>query len=144
MKKEHVTLSKKNRKQLKEMLEKGLLKSRTYKRIISLLELDKGKTYGAVKETAQFSLVTLGKLAKRYKEKGLDCLYDAPRSGRPISLSQKQENEIILLSCSDAPEGYSQWSLRLLADKIVELGYCDEMSHTQVGGILKKRKLNHT
>ena len=144
MKKEHVRLSKKKRKQLKEMLEKGSLKSRTYKRIISLLELDKGKTYGAVKETTQFSLVTLGKLAKRYKEKGLDCLYDAPRSGRPISLSQKQENAIILLSCSDAPEGYSQWSLRLLADKIVELGYCDEMSHTQVGGILKKRKLNHT
>ena len=139
MKKEHVKLSTKNRKHLKEMLKKGSLKSRTYKRIISLLELDKGKTYREVKEIVQFSVVTLGKLTKRYKEKRLDCLYDAPRPGRPIGISQNQENEIILLACSDAPEGYSQWSLRLLADKIVELGYCDEISHTQVGGILKKK-----
>lgn len=144
MKKEHIKLSEKDRKQLKELLGKGSLKSRTYKRIVSLLELDKGKTYEAVKETVQFSLVTLGKLAKRYEERGLDCIYDAPRPGRPISISKKQENAIILLSCSDAPEGYSQWSLRLLADKIVELGYCDEISHTQVRDILKKRKLNHT
>ncbi|MCH2042573.1 MAG: helix-turn-helix domain-containing protein, partial [Saprospiraceae bacterium] len=136
MKKEHIKLSEKDRKQLKELLGKGSLKSRTYKRIVSLLELDKGKTYEAVKETVQFSLVTLGKLAKRYEERGLDCIYDAPRPGRPISISKKQENAIILLSCSDAPEGYSQWSLRLLADKIVELGYCDEISHTQVRDIL--------
>lgn len=144
MKKEHVKLSAEHHKQLTELLKKGSLKSKTYKRIISLLELDKGKTYNEVKEIVQFSLVTLGKLTKRYKEKGLDCLYDATRPGRPISIDQKQENEIILLACSDAPEGYSQWSLRLLADKAVELGHCDEISHTQVGNILKKKKLNHT
>ena len=140
MKKQHVKLSTENSNLLTEMLAKGSLKSRTCKRIISLLELNKGKTYGAVKETVHFSAVTLSKLTKRYKEKGLDCLYDAPRAGRPIRIGQKQENEITLLSCSDAPEGYSQWSLRLLADKIVELGYCDQISHTQVAAVLKKRK----
>ena len=142
MKKEHVNLSAENRKQLKEMLEKGSLKSRTYKRITALLELDKGKTYIEVKEIVHQSRIALYNLVKKYKEQGLECLYDAPRSGRPIKLNKAQEDKIILLSCSEAPEGYSQWSLRLLADKIVELGYCDEISHTQVGDILKKRKLS--
>jgi len=140
MKKAHIELSKEDYEQLNKLLEKGSLKSRTYRRIISLLELNKGKTQLAVKEITKFSNVTLSKLCKRYKEQGLDCLYDAQRSGRPIGITKEQENEIILLSCSEAPEGYSQWSLRLLADKVVELGYCDEISHTQIGGILKKRK----
>ena len=142
MKKEHVNLSAENRKQLKEMLEKGSLKSRTYKRITALLELDKGKTYIEVKEIVHLSRIALYNLVKKYKEQELACLYDAPRSGRPIKLNKTQEDKVILLSCSEAPEGYSQWSLRLLADKIVELGYCDEISHTQVGDILKKRKLS--
>jgi len=142
MNKEHVNLSTENRNELKELLEKGSLKSRTYKRITALLELDKGKTYIEVKEIVHLSRVALGNLAKKYKEQELGCLYDAPRSGRPVEITEVEEDKIILLSCSEAPEGYSQWSLRLLADKVVELGYCDEISHTQVGDILKKRKLS--
>jgi len=47
---------------------------------------------------------------------------------------------LTVLSCSEAPKGYSQWSLRLLADKMIELGHCESISHTQVGNVLKKRK----
>ncbi len=144
MHKEHVKLTSREREQLEELLQKGSLKSRTYKRIIALLELDKGQPYTKVKELVNLSVVSLGKLSKKHKSRGLACIYDAPRPGRPIKIDTKQENEVTLLSCSEAPEGYSQWSLRLLADKMVELGHSDSISHTQVGNILKKRKSNPT
>lgn len=138
MKKEHVKLSDQDRKQLCELLQKGTLKARTYKRAMALLALDKGRTYTSVKPIVQLSFVSLGKLVKKYQTQGLACLYDAPRPGRPVRISPEQENQVILLSCSKAPQGYSQWSLRLLADKVVELGYVDDLSHTQVSAILKK------
>jgi len=125
---------------LQELLKKGTMKSRTYKRIIGLLELDKGATYRSVQSIAMLSANSLGKLSKRYKSEGLDCLYDNPRPGRPVKIGQAQEDQLTLLSCSEAPAGYSQWSLRLLADKMVELGHCESISHTQVGNVLKKRK----
>jgi len=131
-------LSNQDRQQLVALLQKGTLKARTYKRIMALLEFDKGHTYTSVKSSVQLSLVSLGKLVKKYQTQGLACLYDAPRPGRPVRISAEQENQVILLSCREAPEGYSQWSLRLLADKVVELGYCEHISHTQVGDILKK------
>lgn len=53
------------------------------------------------------------------------------------------EAHLIALSCSEPPEGYARWSLRLLADKSVELGYIDSISHEAVRGVLKKTKLNH-
>jgi transposase len=138
MKKQHIKLSDQDRDQLLEMLQKGSLKSRTYKRIMALLELDKGQTYTAVQGLVKLSRRSLGKLPKRYQAEGLGCLYDAPRPGRPVKIDQGQKDKLTVLSCSDAPEGHSQWSLRLLADKMVELGHCDSISHTQVGTILKK------
>lgn len=142
--KEHIKLTTAEKEQLQGYLNKGSLKSRTYKRILSLLELDKGKTYGGVKELLGISVVSLGKLVKKYKERGIGCIYDAPRPGRPIKIDSQQENELTLLSCSEVPAGYSQWSLRMLADKMVELGHSEGISHTQVGNILKKRKSSPT
>lgn len=144
MRKEHVKLSSLERAHLQDLLDKGTLKSRTSKRIIALLELDKGQTYTKVKELVNLSVVSLGKLCKKYKSRGLNCIYDAPRPGRPNKIDAKLENEVTLLSCSESPAGYSQWSLRLLADKMVELGHSQSISHTQVGNILKKRKSNPT
>ena len=120
------------------MLRKGSLKSRTYKRISALLELDKGLGYVTVQSTANLSKVSLGKLAKNYATIGLDCLYDSPRPGRPVRIDEEQKAKLTVLSCSEAPKGHSQWSLRLLADKMVELGHCGSVSHTMVGKILKK------
>jgi hypothetical protein len=53
------------------------------------------------------------------------------------------EAHLIALSCSDPPEGFARWSLRLLADKVVELNYIDSISHETVRGVLKKTKSNH-
>lgn len=144
MKKDHLKLLSKDRATIKELLSKGSLKSRTLKRTLVLQELDKGHTYVHVQKIVGLTLKSIRSIANRYRERGLDCLYDAPRPGRPIEITVEQEDQITLLACEEAPAGYSQWSLRLLADKVVELGYCDEISHSQIRGILKKRKLNLT
>ena len=139
MKKEHVKLTEMDLKQLQEMLQKGSLKSRTFKRVTALLELHKDHTLEQVKFTALLSANSLGKLAKKYASIGLDCLYDLPRPGRPVNTSPELKDKITILACQAPPKGHSQWSLRLLADRIVKLEYCDEISHTQVHKILKKK-----
>jgi putative transposase len=58
--------------------------------------------------------------------------------GRPIEIDGQQRYKITVLACSQPPEGYAQWSLRLLADKAIELGYVEVISHTEVRKILKK------
>lgn len=144
MKKSHVSLTAEDKSKLLELLEKGSLKTRVFKRVMSLLELNKGKTYKDVVQIVHLSRVSQTKLVAKYKSEGLNCLYDKPRSGRPVEITSEQKDKITLLSLEQSPEGYSQWSVRLLADKVVELGYCDSISHTQVHKVLKKRKLNPT
>jgi len=73
-----------------------------------------------------------------YRTQGLDCLCDAPRPGRPIEIDGNQRAYITALACSDAPEGHARWTLHLLAEKVVEAGICESLSHTMVGKILKK------
>ena len=138
MNKQHVQLSDFDREFLEELVSKGELKVKVYRRAFGLLELDRGKTYTAVSETLRVTIPTLSTWAAKYRENGLEVLHDKPRPGRPIEIDGNQRAQITALACSEPPEGYSQWSLRLLADKVVELGYCERISHTKVAGILKK------
>lgn len=138
MKKDHLTLSETDRKYLEELIKSGELPAKVYKRAIGLLELDRGKTYTAVSQTLSLNHNTVSKWAKKYKAEGLLCLHDKPRSGRPIEIDGEQRAKITALACSDAPAGYERWSLRLLAEQAVEWGYCEHISHSQVGEILKK------
>jgi transposase len=138
MKKQHVQLTQADRDYLENLISKGKLKARCYCRALGLLELDRGKTYTMVSETLQVAIPTLSYWAALYHEKGLKMLTDQPRSGRPIKITGEQRAKITALACSEAPEGYARWNLRLLADKAIELGYCDEISHTEVATILKK------
>lgn len=138
MKKQHVKLRKKDRDYLESLLAKGKLPAKMFKRATGLLELDRGKTLQAVAETLGVCNITVAAWRDSYKEQGLKCLEDAPRSGRPVEIGGAQRAKITALACSDAPEGHARWSLRLLAEKVVELGYSDRISHVQVGKILKK------
>ena len=142
MNKQHVQLSPVDREYLEALISKGELKAKTYRRALSLLELDRGQTYSAVSKTVKVSIATLSTLAGQYQEKGLQALYDRPRSGRPIEIDGEQRAKITALACSTPPEGYAEWSLRLLADKVVELGFSEHISHTQVHTILKKTNSN--
>ena len=138
MKKTHVTLTNADRETLAALLAKGTLPARTFKRATALLELDRGKTLTAVAATLAVDDTTVAAWRDRYREGGLDGLQDAPRSGRPIVIDGAQRAQITALACSDAPEGHARWSLRLLADKVVEAGCCDTISHTMIGNIRKK------
>lgn len=138
MKKQHLELSENNRHELETLLSKGTLQVKQFKRATALLELDRGKALGEVATTLQVSRVTVAAWRDGYLTKGLDCLYDAARSGRPTLISGAQRAKITALACSDAPTGYARWSLRLLADKVVESGICDQVSHSFVADVLKK------
>ncbi len=138
MKKQHLTLPDTDRTALETLLSKGALRVKTFKRATALLELDRGKTLAAVAATLDVDYNTVAAWRNGYRANGLACLHDAPRPGRPIVIDGGQRAKITALACSDAPDGHDRWTLRLLAEKVVEAGFCDAISHTTVGTILKK------
>jgi putative transposase len=140
MTKHHVKLRKKDREYLEALVARGKLSAKVFKRATGLLELERGKTLQAVAETLGVSYVTVAAWREKYQAHGLQCLEDAPRSGRPIEIDGVQRAKITALACSDAPTGHARWSLGLLADKVVELGYCQRISYVQVDKILKKTR----
>jgi len=142
MKKEHVKLSEEDRTYLENLLKKGSLRANTYKRALALLELDRGRTFTTVAETVGVTKQSPSTWAKKYKESGLEVLTDKPRPGRPTVIDGLQRAKITALACSDPPEGYARWSLRLLADKAVELKYVEAISYGEVRRILKKTNSN--
>ena len=138
MKKQYIQLSQEDREYLEALISKGEQKAKIYRRALGLLELDRGQTYTAVSKMLKVTIPTISNWAAQYKENGLQVLQDQPRAGRPIEIDGNQRAKITALACSQPPEGYAQWNLRLLANKVVELEYCEHISHTQVGQILKK------
>ena len=141
---EHLKLKAKDRAYLEEVIRGGKISSRVYKRARALLALDSGESLAAIAEDLRVHRVTVKAWRDGYKETGLAILQDAPRTGRPTMLDGLQRAKITALACTDSPDGHSQWSLRLLADKVVELGYCESISHMQVGRVLKKTKSSRT
>jgi transposase len=138
MKKQHVQLSDTDREYLEALISEGELTAKAYRRALGLLELDRGQTYTVVSKILKVTISTLSGWATKYQESGLGVLQDQPREGRPIEISGEERAKITALACSEPPEGYARWSLRLLADKAVELEYCEHISHTEVREILKK------
>ena len=138
MKKQHIKLTLEDRKKLEEKLSRETLSAKIRKRILGLLALDEGMSYRAAEKQLKTSNITLSTWAKKYKESGLEFLKDKARSGRPRGLSGEDRAKITALACTEAPQGYARWSLRLLADKAVELEYVENISHNTVSKILKK------
>lgn|ERR1044071_3301077 len=143
MQKEHVKLSQTDQDFLTTLLAKGQAPARVFKRATALLQLHRGQTLSAVAKTLQVSSLTVATWRDNYQSSRLSSLYDKPRSGRPIEISGSQRAKITALACSSPPEGRARWTLRLLADKAVELGYCENLSHTATRLILKKMNFDH-
>lgn len=138
MEKQHLKLRVKDKKELEALLTKGSLPVKVFKRVMGLLELNRGKSFGAVADTLGVCYQSVSSWCTRYNEEGLSMLWDAARSGRPVEIDGEQRAKITALACSEAPVGYTRWSLRLLAGKAVELGYVEHLSHNEAGKILKK------
>lgn len=144
MEKQHIKLSESDQTFLTDLLSKGTLKVQKYKRATALQLLDSGKTLVETMKILQVSYPTLLSWRDKYQSDGLSFLDDKPRIGRPLVIDGLQRAKITALACSETPEGHADWSLRLLADKVVELGYCEHISHNHVGVILKKMRSNPT
>jgi transposase len=144
MQKEHLKLSQNDYNFLMTLLAKGQSSARVFKRATALLELHRGKTLTALAQTLQVTSYTVSKWRDSYNANRLAFLHDKPRSGRPPLIDGLQRAKVTALACSTPPDGRARWTLRLLADKVVELGYCDHLSHTQSRRILKKTNSNRT
>jgi putative transposase len=144
MKKQQLKLKSSDEAYLQGLLAKGSLTAKVFKRATALLEINRGKPFAAIAETLDVCYQSISTWCAAFNKEGLSMLHDNPRCGRPIKIDGAQRAKITALACSEAPEGHSKWSLRLLADKVVELGYCEHLSHDYAGEILKKTKLNRT
>jgi putative transposase len=139
MKKQHLTLTDADRASLEAVLNQKIQRSRVFKRATALLELDRGRTLEAVSQTVGVSYQSVSAWRDKYRSGGLEAvLREAPRPGRPIVIDGEQRAKITALACSRPPQGHARWSLRLLADKVVELDVCESISATHVRTILKK------
>lgn len=144
MNKRHVQLTETDRTYLEAFVAKGQVPVRPLKRALALLALDRGETVTAVATHQGVTNNTVAAWRDRYLKTGLASLADQARPGRPPVIDGEQRAKVTALACSEPPVGHSQWNLRLLAEKVVELEYCEHISHTQVGKILKKTQSSHT
>ena len=138
MSKKFITLSENDQVILQGMLIKRSLTVKIHKRVELLLLLNSGLKLVSVMQQSGLTYPTLKTLICHYKESGLDCLKDKSLSGRPIGISGEEQAKITALACSKAPQCHVCWTLRLLADKVVEFGICEHLSHVYAGDILKK------
>jgi transposase len=140
-KKYRVQLSAEEQQTLRAMLRKGRHSSRVLNRARVLLMAHEGKWDKEVAAAVGVTVTTVANIRRRYVEGGLEAaLYDRPHRRRPPKLDGHQEAYLIALACSSPPEGRQRWTLRLLADRLVELGVVEAISHVTVGDILKKRR----
>ena len=141
-----IKLKKKDKLSLESLVKRGSNKARVFTRAQALLQSHGGKTPTEICESLGIkALRTVQNIKERYLSGGLDmALYDRPRPGAPTKFEGKHRAELTALACTEAPEGHSQWSLSLLADKAVELNIVEEISPAHFGRILKKTKSNLT
>lgn len=130
---------------LKTILRRGTTPARVQTRARILDLLHRKRHPEEVAATLDVSLQTVFNVKRRYLEKGFDsALHDKPRSGKPPRILGDARAKITALACSEAPEGHARWTLRLLADTAVKLGFVDSISHNGIQQILKKTGSDHT
>lgn len=140
-----VKLKPKERKELKQLISKGTEKARKITRCRILLMAHERRTDTHIIETLKIARNTVRTTRSRYVQEGLDAaINEQPRSGAPKKFTGRQKAKITAIACSEPPEGHSRWTLRLIADKLVELEMVDDISHQTVKRILKKTNLNLT
>jgi putative transposase len=139
-----VSLKKEDREELNLYLRRGKSSARSLTRARILLLADEGRLDEEIVEVLKVSRTTVNRIRKRYCEGGLEfALHEKTRSGAPPKIDGRVEAKLTLLACSEPPEGRSKWTLRLLADKLVELEAVDSISHMSVHRMLKKTRSNH-
>ena len=141
-----VTLTKEERDELMAIISKGKHASQTYRSSYVLLNVDEGGfsdkiINSEISRVLKIGMRTIDRIKKRFVEEGLEvCLNRRPTSRKyERKIDGDVEAHLIALCCGNPPKGFAKWSLRLLADKMVEMLYVDDISHESVRQLLKKR-----
>jgi hypothetical protein len=145
-----IKLSEDERRELESIRDRGSLKAKTFKKALALLSSDEGPLGPALADDEICRFVGMSpssvlRLRQRCCEVGplgalVAKLRDKP--AREIKVTGEIEARITQLACSKAPEGFARWTLRLLADHLVEIEIIESISHTTVGLVLKKVRSN--
>ena len=143
--KNEIRVKAKERKLLKEIISKGSGKARKITRCRVLLLAAEGRNDAQIIEALGVARNTVKQVRSRYIQEGLEAaINERPRPGAPKKFSGRQRAKITALACSKPPEGRSGWTLRLIADSVVELGMAEDISHQTVKRILKKTNSSPT
>ncbi len=150
MKKFIVTLTEEERSFLTDLTSKGRHRCQEMLNALILLACDEGEHQDKRSKNEEIARVLntsmrkIDRVKKRFVVEGLDVALRGKKGSRVYVKKADGDFEahLIALSCSKPPEGFSRWTLRLLADKVVELDYIDSISHETVRRVLKKTNLN--
>ena len=138
-----VRLNEEEREKLIGYLRRGKSSARSLTRARILLLADEGRDDEEMAGALKVSKSTSNRIRKRYCEGGLEfALHEKARSGAPPKIYNRIEAKLTLIACSEPPDGRSQWTVRLLADKLVEMEVVESISHMSVQRLLKKMKLS--
>ena len=131
-------LSDEDRKIIDRILRKGKTSVRVFKRAQVLRHFDEGKTSPAIATFVGVTPETARRIGWNYVHEGLErALYDLPRPGADKKLTSKQETQIVALVCSDPPEGFDNWSIRLLTKEVIKKKIVDSVGRETIRVLLK-------
>ena len=146
-----IKLSKEEVEELTAIINKGKHTSQAFRSAYVLLNCDKGVyskdktiTNAEITKILKIGDRTIDRIKKKFMENGFEGILERRSSSQNYTkkMDGELEAKLVTLCCSEPPEGYARWSLRLLADKLVELNYVDSISHVSVRRALKKTNLN--
>jgi transposase len=142
-------LTKPEVEELMAIINKGSHTSQTFRSAYILLNCDEGKysqkvTNEQISRVLKVGMRTIDRVKKKFIEEGFEAVLKRRPTKRVYERKMDGDTEakLITLCCSEPPKGYSKWSLRLLADKMVELHYVESITHVTVRNVLKKTNLS--
>ena len=150
MAKYRIKLTKDEVDELKSIIKKGSHSTQTYRAAYVLLNCDEGEySQGKsinedISRILKIGMRTIDRIKQKCFEGGLEKALERAESTRIYEkkVDGDLEAQIVQLCCSEPPPGFAKWTLRLLAEKVVELNYVDSLSHVSVYNTLKKTNLN--
>ena len=144
-----IKLTKGEVEELMDIINKGSHTSQTFRTAYILLNCDEGKysekiTNEQISKILKVGMRTIDRVKKKFVEEGFEASLERRPTQRLYDLKMDGDTEakLVTLCCSDPPKGFAKWSLRLLADKMVELKYVESISHVTVRSVLKKTNLS--
>ena len=144
-----IKLTKKEVEELMTIINKGSHTSQTFRTAYILLNCDEGKysekiTNEQISKVLKIGMRTIDRVKKKFIEEGFEaCLERRPTTREYERKTDGDvEAKLVTLCCSEPPKGFAKWSLRLLADKMVELKYVESISYVTVRNVLKKMNLS--